>query len=67
MNWKTSGYSGAVAAGEIEAVAAGISLLEKGGDTADAAVGTLLALSVTDYGMYAIGGEIPFMIYDAKV
>ena len=67
MNWKASGYSGAVAAGGIEAVAAGISLLEKGGNAADAAVGTLLALSVTDYGMYAIGGEIPFMIYDAKV
>ena len=32
----------------------------------DAAAATLLALSITDYGKYAIGAEIPLIIYDAK-
>ena len=32
---------------------------------ADAAAATLLALAVTDYGAFAIGGEIPLLIYDA--
>ena len=40
-------------------------MLQAGGNAADAAVATLLALSITDYGSFAIGGEIPFMICDA--
>ena len=66
IGWKASGKGGAVAAGQGDAVAAGIRLLDAGGNAADAAAATLLALSVTDYGMFAIGGEIPFLIYDAK-
>ena len=31
-----------------------------------AAAATLLALSVTDYGAFAFGGEVPLLIYDAK-
>lgn len=65
IGWRASGTGGAVAAGRAEAVAAGISILEKGGNAADAAVATLLALSVTDYGYFVIGAEIPFIIYDA--
>lgn len=66
IGWKGSGKGGAVAAGRGEAVAAGISILEQGGNAADAAVATLLALSITDYGSFCIGGEVPFMIYDAR-
>lgn len=66
MGWQASGKGGAVAAGKQESVDAGISILEAGGNAADAAVGTILALSITDYGLFAIGGEVPFMIYDAK-
>ena len=66
IGWKASGKGGAVAAGGSGAVAAGIRLLREGGNAADAAVATLLALSVTDYGFFAIGGEIPLLIYDAK-
>lgn len=66
IGWNTSGKGGAVAAGGKRAVAAGISILEKGGNAADAAAATLLALSITDYGNFAIGAEIPFMIYDAS-
>ena len=65
IGWKASGKGGAVAAGEKGAVAAGISILEKGGNAADAAAATLLALSITDYGYFAIGAEIPFIIYNA--
>ncbi len=66
ISWKASGKGGAVAAGGSGAVAAGITLLEQGGNAADAAAATLLALAITDYGSFAIGGEIPFIIYDAK-
>lgn len=66
IGWKASGKGGAVAAGRSGAVAAGIRLLREGGNAADAAVATLLALSVTDYGSFAIGGEIPMLIYDAR-
>jgi gamma-glutamyltranspeptidase/glutathione hydrolase len=66
ISWKASGKVGAVAAGAPASVAAGIELLRAGGNAADAAAATLLALAVTDYGLFAIGGEIPFMIYDAK-
>ena len=66
ISWRASGRGGAVAAGGSGAVAAGIRLLEADGNAADAAVATLLALAVTDYGWFAIGGEIPFLIYDAK-
>jgi len=66
IGWKASGKGGAVAAGGSGAVAAGIRLLREGGKAADAAVATLLALSVTDYGSFAIGGEVPLLIYDAN-
>lgn len=66
IGWNASGKGGAVAAGGKKAVAAGISILREGGNAADAATATLLALSITDYGMFAIGAEVPFMIYDAK-
>ena len=65
IGWEASGRGGAVAAGGSRAVAAGIEILEHEGNAADAAAATLLALAVTDYGAFAIGGEIPFMIYDA--
>ena len=65
ITWKGSGVGGAVAAGEADSVAAGIRILEKGGNAADAAAATLLALAVTDYGLFAIGGEVPLIIYDA--
>ncbi len=66
IGWNSSGKGGAVAAGGKDAVAAGISILEQGGNAADAAAATLLALSITDYGSYAIGAEIPLIIYDVR-
>ncbi len=63
---EASGSGGAVAAGGREAVAAGIRILAEDGNAADAAAATLLALAVTDYGWFAIGGEVPLLIYDAR-
>ncbi|MBC8444922.1 MAG: gamma-glutamyltransferase [Chloroflexi bacterium] len=67
IGWAASSTVGAVAAGGAAAVAAGIDSLERGGNAADAAAATILALSITDHGSFAIGGEVPFIIYDAKV
>ena len=66
IGWRDSGRGGGVAAGHAASVAAGIEILENGGNAADAAAATLLALSVTDYGAFAFGGEVPLLIYDAK-
>ncbi len=61
-----TGNQGAVSAGGAEAVAAGIEILKRGGNAADAAAATILALSVTDSGGFCFGGEVPILVYDAK-
>ena len=66
ITWRGSGKGGAVAAGHPNSVAAGLKMLEDGGNAADAATATLLALAVTDYGLFAMGGEVPLLIYDAR-
>ncbi|RKU35225.1 hypothetical protein C6496_18235 [Candidatus Poribacteria bacterium] len=66
MGWNAVSKTGAVAAGGAGAVAAGIEILEAGGNAADAAAGTILALNVTDHGACSIGGEVPLLIYDAE-
>ncbi|HZN60022.1 MAG TPA: gamma-glutamyltransferase, partial [Planctomycetota bacterium] len=65
IGWSASGKEGVVAAGKAEAVAAGLTILQANGNAADAAVATILALSITDYGSFAIGAEVPFIIYRA--
>ncbi len=66
IGWNAVSSTGAVAAGGAGAVAAGIGILERGGNAADAAAGTILALNVTDHGACSIGGEVPVMVYDAS-
>jgi len=65
IGWNAHSAAGVVAAGHQDAVAAGIRILESGGNAADAAVATILALCVTDHGDCSIGGEVPLLIYDA--
>src|SRR5260221_8832799 len=63
---QASGNQGAVSAGGAEAVAAGLEILRCGGNAADAAAATILALSVTDSGGFCFGGEVPILVYDAR-
>ena len=65
IGWKAVSKIGAVAAGGAGAVDAGIQILEAGGNAADAAAGTILALNVTDHIACSIGGEVPVLIFDA--
>ncbi len=66
IGWNAVSKTGVVAAGGAEAVDAGLKILEAGGNAADAAAGIILALNVTDHGECSIGGEVPFLIYDAE-
>jgi gamma-glutamyltranspeptidase/glutathione hydrolase len=65
-SWSATSRTGVVAGGGADAVAAGVEILARGGNAADAAVGTILALTITDHGACSIGGEVPLLIYDAK-
>jgi len=64
--WAASSDSGVIAAGAAEAVSSGAVVLEEGGNAADAAVTTILALTVTDHGYCSIGGEVPLLFYEQK-
>ena len=66
IGWKAVSKAGVVAAGGARAVAAGIEILSQGGNAADAAAATILALNVTDHGACSIGGEAPVLIFDAQ-
>ena len=52
--------------GGAEAVEAGLEILKRGGNAADSAAATILALSVTDSGGFCFGGEVPIIVYDAR-
>ncbi len=60
-----SGSHGVVVSGKPAATAAGIKILQQGGNAADAGAATLLALSVTSVGAFCVGGEIPILVYSA--
>ncbi len=66
ISWNASGTGGAVAAAKEETVAAGLTILKQGGNAADAAAATILALSVMETGYFVIGAEVPLIIYDSK-
>ena len=66
MGWADQGSGGAVAAGTQDGVSAGIAVLRDGGNAVDAAIATILALSVSDHGMFTFGGEVPLMFYNAS-
>lgn len=63
---RATSENGIIAAGKKEGVAAGIEMFNLGGNAADAAVSSLLVLSVKHIGAFCIGGEVPLIIYDAE-
>jgi gamma-glutamyltranspeptidase / glutathione hydrolase len=65
-DWRADGKEGAVAAGGLGAVQAGLEILKAGGNAADSAAATIFALSVTDSRAFCFGGEVPILVYDAK-
>ncbi len=67
IGWRAAGRGGAVSAGRSpEVVAGALDVLAEGGNAADAAATSLLGLSVTEHGLFASGGEVPLLIYDAQ-
>ena len=60
------GRGGMVAASQPMAVAAGIEILSKGGNAADAAVGVAAALNVTEPTSTGIGGDMFALFFDAN-
>lgn len=64
--WHAEGKNGAVAAGGRPAASAGVEILKAGGNAADAAAATIMALGVTDSTLFCLGGEVPIMVYDAN-
>jgi gamma-glutamyltranspeptidase/glutathione hydrolase len=64
--WRATGEQAVVVAGGAEAADAGIGVLRRGGNAVDAAVASLLVLSVTDSRNFCFGGEVPILVYDAK-
>ncbi len=65
ITWHASGNGGIVAAGPRPSVEAGLEILSKGGNAVDGAVSAIFNLAVSDYGSFCIGGEVPFMFYNA--
>src|SRR5579872_2155036 len=59
------GSQGVVVSGRPAATAAGVKILEQGGNAADAGAATLLVLSVTYVGAFCVGGEVPILVYSA--
>ena len=58
--------SGMVTAPQALAAQAGLSILEGGGNAADAIVGVAATLAVVYPHMTGIGGDVFFLYYDAK-
>ena len=61
-DWRAAGKDGAVAAGGLGAVEAGLDILKAGGNAADSAAATIFALSVTDSRSFCFGGEVPILV-----
>src|SRR5919206_4752043 len=56
------GRRGVVAGGQPLSVAAGLRILQHGGNAVDAGVATILAASVIEFSHFSFGGEVPILI-----
>ena len=65
MTWQASGKN-VVVAGRTGSAEAGLEIFKAGGNAADAAVATLLALNVTDSDEFNFGSELAVLVYDTK-
>lgn len=60
------GQRGIVAAGRHYSVAAGVRIMEQGGNAIDAGVASVFAAAVVEISHFGFGGEAPVIIYEAK-
>jgi gamma-glutamyltranspeptidase/glutathione hydrolase len=60
------GRHGIVAAGRHYSVAAGVRILQQGGNAIDAGVASVFAASVVEISHFGFGGESPLILHDAK-
>ena len=60
------GTRGVVVSGHHQASAAGLEMLRKGGNAADAGVATVFAQAVVEFDRFGIGGEVPILVYLAE-
>jgi gamma-glutamyltranspeptidase/glutathione hydrolase len=65
LDSNASGREGIIAAGPSASVKAGLLMLKQGGNAIDAASAVIFNLAVSDYGLFCIGGEVPFMFYES--
>jgi gamma-glutamyltranspeptidase/glutathione hydrolase len=65
LSWQASGKN-VIVAGRTGSAEAGLEIFKSGGNAADAAVATLLALNVTDSDQFNFGSELAILVYDAK-
>ena len=56
------GRRGVVAGGQPLSVAAGLRILQRGGNAVDAGVATVLAASVIEFSHFSFGGEVPILV-----
>src|SRR5215211_6885719 len=56
------GKRGVVAGGQPLSVEAGLRILQRGGNSIDAGVATILAASVIEFSHFSFGGEVPILI-----
>jgi gamma-glutamyltranspeptidase/glutathione hydrolase len=56
------GKRGVVAGGQPLSVEAGLRILQRGGNSVDAGVATILAASVIEFSHFSFGGEVPILI-----
>ena len=66
ISYHSQGKNGVVAASDPPTIQAGLDMLAKGGNAADASVAVILAETVTDYPRFGAGGEVIYMFYDAS-
>ncbi len=66
ISYHSQGSNGVVAASDPPTIQAGLDMLAKGGNAADASVAVILAETVTDFPRFGAGGEVIYMYYDVK-